>query len=285
MIKHQTTGNQCRVLGLSCALSVLGYVNTGSAVTILYGNNASGSGDYVEKFDASGVKTGMYHPTGGNGRGVVVVGNTIYSTVVSDPHIYKTDATTGLSLGSILTANASMSTIAWDGSYFWTTDYSGSNKGFQIDPLTGANVKTVTFGNASHYMDGMEYFNGKLIVNREDAGYAYDIYDTDGNLLTTSFITTAYRSTGIAYDGTDFFVSDIFNNMIHQYNGITGAEIGTGITLGGPVAPDGYRLIEDLSVDYETRPDTGHGVPDAGSTLGCLGLSSLLLFANKRRLA
>ena len=203
--------------------------------SIVYGNNASFGGDYVEKFDlTNGAKLNMFHPSTGNGRGVVVVGNVIYSTVAFDPHIYKTDATTGLSLGSILTTNASMSTIAWDGSTFWTTDYSGTNRGFQIDATTGANIKTVTFGLAHDYMDGMEYFNGKLIVNRDDAGYNYDIYDTNGNVLTTNFISTDYRATGIAFDGTNFWVSDIFSNKIHEYDGTLGTEIAAGlITLAG----------------------------------------------------
>ncbi len=284
-MRYSTNQKRPQYITAGCALAILGFCGTVSAATVLYGNNASGSGDYVEKFDAvTGAKQAQYNPSSGNGRGVVVVGNTIYSTVVSDPHIYKTDATTGLSLGSILTANASMSTIAWDGTDFWTTDYAGSNVGYRIDPVTGANVKTVTFGLASHYMDGMEYFNGKLIVNREDAGFVYDIYDTDGNVLTPNFITTSYRATGIAYDGTDFFVSDIYNSKIHQYSGTTGLEIGSGITLGGPIPPDGYRLVEDLSVDYATRADTGH-VPDAGNTLALLGGSCLLLITAARRSA
>jgi hypothetical protein len=211
---------------------------------------------------------------------VVVVGNVLYSTVVNDSKIYKTDATTGAPLGFIQTQNASMSTIAWDGSSFWTTDYSGSNQGFQIDPVTGNNIKTVTFSLALDNMDGMEYFNGKLIVNREDAGHNYDIYDLDGNVLTANFIQTTYRSTGIAYDGQDFFVSDIFSNKIHRYDGTTGVELGE-ITLQGTV-PDGFRLIEDLSVDYEQRQDTGHGdqLPDAGSSISLLliGVTGILGF-------
>jgi len=261
------------VTGFAASVTLLPSAN---AATILYGNNASFAGDYVEKFDAvTGAKLTQYHPSSGNGRGVVVVGNTIYSTVVNDPRIYKTDATTGAPLGFIMTQNQSMSTIAWDGKTFWTTDYAGSNRGFQIDPVTGNNIKTVSFALAQHYMDGMEYFNGKLIVNREDAGYNYDIYDLNGNVLTANFIQTSYRSTGIAFDGTDFFVSDIFNNRVHRYDGITGAEIGAALVLQGSPG-DGSRLIEDLSVDYETRQDTGH-VPDAGSTLGLLGLAGLAM--------
>lgn len=272
-----------KIAFLLAGTALAGLASAKAAQTV-YGNNASGSGDYVEKFDTStGVKLVQYNPSVGNGRGVVVVGNVLYSTVVGDPHIYKTDITTGLSLGSILTQNASMSTIAWDGSTFWTTDYSGSNKGFQIDPLTGNNIKTVTFSLASNNMDGMEYFNGKLIVNREDAGYNYDIYDTNGNLLTANFIQTAYRSTGIAYDGSNFWVSDIFNSKLHEYDGVTGLEIGV-LNLGGPIPPDNYRLIEDLSVDYEQRQDTGHGVPDSSSCFGLLGIGLAGLLAARRAL-
>ena len=73
----------------------------------IYGNNAGGGPDVVQKFDkATGVLLQSYAPSGGNGRGVVVVGNVIYSTQVSDSNIYKTDATTGASLGTIPTTLA-----------------------------------------------------------------------------------------------------------------------------------------------------------------------------------
>lgn len=270
-----------KTAGVLSALSVCG---AAQAATILYGNNASSAGDYVEKFDATtGALLQTYNPSSGNGRGVVVVGNVVYSTVVGDPRIYKTDATTGAPLGSILTAAASMSTIAWDGSHFWTSDYTGSNQGFRIDPNTGAIVKTVSFSLATGFMDGMEYFNGKLIVNRTDGGFGgpitYDIYDTDGNLLTPSFIT-APNGTGIAYDGTDFFVSDIYSSQVNVYDGTTGAFLRTVTLAGSP--PDGSRLIEDLSVDYAQRPDTR--VPDAGGTLAQLGLVCLLGLGAVRRL-
>src|SRR5438045_3137527 len=122
-----------------CCCRIIGMTSLNAATTqIIYGNNASFGGDYVEKFATSdGSKLQEFHPSAGNGRGVVVVGNTVYSTVVNDSKIYKTDATTGLPLGFIQTQNQSMSTIAWDGSTFWTTDYAGSQKGFQIDPVSG----------------------------------------------------------------------------------------------------------------------------------------------------
>lgn len=241
---------------------------------LVYGNNAGSAG--IFKMDVNlttGVGTVIQtfaNPSGGNGRGVVVVGNTIYSTVVSDSKIYKTDATTGASLGFIQTAVASMSTIGFDGTNFWTTDYAGSNQGYKISFTTGAVLQTVNFSQATGYMDGMEFFNGKLIVNNTDGGFGgtirYSIYDLNGTLLTPNFIN-APNGTGIAFDGTNFLVSNVFaggSQQIGYYDGTTGAFI-KNITITNGAS----WLAEDLSVDYSTRVDTGGGggnAPDGGST-------------------
>jgi len=221
-------------------------------LSIAYGNNAGGIVDIVNKIDLfTGDNLQTYTPSGGNGRGVVVVGNIIYSTEAIGPQIYKTDATTGASLGYILTEQASMSTLAWDGSTFWTTDYDGSNRGRQID-LSGTTIKTVTFSESEGNMDGLEYFNGKLIVNHHDGGEggpnSYSIYDLNGNLLAKDFIT-APNGTGIAYNGVNFVVSDIRGNAINEYDGTDGHLIGT-----LPLVD--FHQIEDLSVDYAQRSDT-----------------------------
>jgi len=233
------------------ALFSLGCLSTASAA-VIYGNSASSGNNPIHIIDlATGNEIQRFTgQSNGNGRGMVVVGDTIYYTVVGDPRIYKMNLNTGVTFDSILTQNASMSTIAYDGQYFWTSDYSGSNEAYQIDPVTGNNIKTINLSLAGSNMDGMEYFEGKLIANREDAGYVYDIYDLDGNVLDADFITTAYRSTGIAYDGTDFFVSDIFNSAIEIFDGMTGA-FKSRLELTG----NGSFLIEDLSVDYAERPD------------------------------
>ena len=261
----------------------LGLIFGGSqamALTIAYGNNAGGAGIYKIDLDTGNVLQTFANPSGGNGRGVVVVGNTIYSTVVGDNHIYETDATTGLSLGSIATDQASLSTIGWDGSSFWTTDYNGSNKGFQIS-LAGVTTKTLTFSQSSDYMDGMEYFNGKLIVNNHDGGEggpnAYSIYDLNGNLIQANFIS-APNGTGIAFDGTNFLVSDVFGGGVNVYDGITGAFIKK-ITVN-----TNSWLVENLSVDYSQRADTGGNVPDSSSTLGLLGCAMVALAIVRRRI-
>jgi hypothetical protein len=244
----------------------------------MYGNSAGYGPDLVHQIDMnSGTSSGSlvqnYNVSTGNGRGVVVVGDVIYSTEVGNSSIFKTSVSTGLSLGTISTGVASMSTLAWDGSNFWTSDYSGTNRAFEID-INGNVIKTITLGNAVSYMDGMEYFNGKLIANRTDAGGPYDIYDLDGNLLQASFINPGTSTTGIAFDGTDFFTSNIFAGTISQWDGTTGAFIRTFSLTGGSF------LIEDLSVDYAQREDTGGGskpVPEPSTILllgaGLLGLA------------
>ena len=251
---------------------------------LIYGDSASGGNNPIHIIDAAtGVEQSRFiGQAGGNGRGMVVVGDVIYYTVVNDPNIYKMNRTTGVTFGSILTSNASMSTIAYDGTNFWTTDYAGTNQVFEIDPVTGNNIKTITLSLASSNMDGLEYFNGKLIGNRCDACNGYDIYDLDGNVLMANFITTTYAATGIAFDGTDFYVSDIYNNKIQIYDGTTGAFKST-LNL---TSTAGSFLIEDLSVDYAARADTGG--PGAGSvpepaTLALFGLGLFGLGVLRRR--
>src|SRR6202035_2908168 len=90
-------------------------------------------------------------------------------------------------------------------------------------------------------------------------GNQYSIYDLSGNLVTANFIDTNGHGngTGIAFDGTDFFISDIFNNRITEWNGTNGQFIGA-ITLQGS-----HTSVEDLSVDFAQRGDTcgGPGPP------------------------
>ncbi|MBE5227783.1 MAG: PEP-CTERM sorting domain-containing protein [Microcystis aeruginosa PMC 728.11] len=122
------------------------------------------------------------------------------------------------------------------------------------------------------YMDGLEYFNGKLISNRCDACGVYDIYDTNGNLLQAAFITAPAAATGIAYDGTDFYVSNVYNSSIGVYDEVLGTLKSTINLI--PKTPGDTFLIEDLSVDYLQRPDTGR-VPEPASVLGLLAIGVL----------
>ena len=190
------------------------------------------------------------------------------------------DRLTGANLGFISTSAASMSTLAWDGSAFWTSDYSGTNRAFKIG-LDGTILKTITLSLATGYMDGMEWFENKLIANRTDGGFGgpivYDVYDLDGNVLQANFLTHQ-NGTGIAYDGTNFFVSNIYGNSIGVYDKLGGFV--KDLLLDG-----GSHLIEDLSVDYAQRTDIpGSTVPEPVTMvlLGS-GLAGIGAFRRRRR--
>jgi PEP-CTERM motif len=271
--------------------------STPASALTMFANSATSGPDLLHELDISGSSGTLvqnYTVSTGNGRSVVVVGDVIYSTE-SGPSgdifggsnlIYMTDRNTGLPLGTItvsgLPSGAAMSTLAWDGAYFWTSEYLGGNAAYQID-TSGNIVKTITLSQASVNMDGMEYFNGKLIANRGDTVGPYDVYDLDGNLLQADFIDPSLQgcsdTTGIAFDGTNFYTSCIYGSYLQEWDGTTGAFI-QNVTLSG-----GSFLIEDLSVDYNTRPDTGQ-VPEPSSLLLLgAGLAWLGLWGRKYVLA
>ena len=247
------------------------FLGLSAQATLIWGNNAGGGPDLIEAYDTTtGALVKSFTGVSGNGRGIVVVGNTIYYTVVGDGNIYEMDATTGASLGFFASGQSSLSTISYDGTNFWLSDYSGSsNNAYEITP-TGTLLKTVSLSSATAYMDGLEYFNGKLIANRDDGGNIYDVYDLNGNLLTSAFITDLSGDTyvtGIAFDGTNFYVSNATQHAIRKYDGSTGAYLST-LNLSGY----GGIGIEDLSYDFAARSDTcgGPGQPacSGGGTVG-----------------
>ena len=86
---------------------------------------------------------------------------------------------------------------------------------------TGSLLGTVSLANCTGNCDGLEYTNGDLIENRGDADGPYDLYSTGGTLLKSAFITghDTNETTGIAFDGTDYYISNIFNQTISVYDG------------------------------------------------------------------
>ncbi len=273
------------LLGLAVATSGVG---AHAAATLIYANHACSGTCALQSFSATtGANVGNFTQSKGNGRGVVTVGDIIYYTVADSGNIFKRRISDNADLGvAFAVAGASgLQAISFDGTNFWVGDYSGTNNAYLVNGTNGNLIKTVKLANAAGFYDGLEYFNGKLIANRFDGGFSgaqtYDVYSAvDGSLITANFINTASHGngTGIAFDGAEFFVSDIFNNRITVWDGITGAFKRNIVLTGDPI-----NLIEDISVDFADRMDTcgGPNQPPCNNipTPATLPLAVLALFA------
>ena len=252
-----------RLFGFASALAIAAtatlFAPSAQAAQLLWGNNASYT-DVIEAFDpATGAVVHQFSVGSGNGRGVVIVGGVGYYTQAGSGVIGEFDPATGTVLGSVIaTSQSSFASITYDGTDFWVGDYAGSNQAFRID-TSGAIVKTVSLQNCAGNCDGLTYFNdingnGRLLSNRGDASSsdAYDLYDTNGNLIAANFISTGVTNgTGVAFSGTNFYVSNIFNNSVSIYDtaGTFQSTLGLGTPL--PGTGTGNRYIEGMSFDYQ----------------------------------
>jgi PEP-CTERM motif len=259
----------------------LGVAQAAPSLT-LWGNNASVS-DVVESFDpTTGAVINQFSlPSldgSGNGRGVVIVGNTGFFTQAGSGKIGEFNATTGAFLGSIQTPLTSFASITYDGTDFWVGDYSGNSNAYRID-MSGNVVKTISLANNGGFADGLNYYldngQGRLISNRGDAaGGEYDVYDTNGNLITSALLndTSPGSGTGVAFNGVDFYVSNIFSNSVNVYDA-SGNFIQT-IILGNPLpnTGTGERLIEGLSFNYQQTLGTPEPSTWAMLMVGFAGL-------------
>jgi hypothetical protein len=226
-----------------------------------------------------------------NGRGIALLGDTIYYTTATSGNIYITNATTHADMGILVnTGFAGIANVATDGTFIYANNYQDSSGIINKYNTAGTLVGTVTVGVGFNGRDGFEVQNNPninggaltFISNRGDAQGPYDVYNASGTLIISAFIDPSVQGifdpTGIAYDGTNYYVSSVHGNKLLQYSG-TGAFIRT-LDLSGLPEPNGARLLEDLSAVGNTvsNPGPGTGVPEP-STLSMFGIGMTMLAA------
>lgn len=278
------------LIGLPCLVALLSLPSLAGTVTTLYANNAVEGTPYVYQIDATtGAVLNTYtNLQGFNGRGVVDVNNIMYYTTSGDRNVYKYDLATQTPKGvAFNVAGASgLASITYDGTNFWIGNYpnSGTNHAFEYSP-TGTLLKTITLSLCTDFCDGLTFFKqggvGYLLSNRVDGccygtPVQYDVYDTNGNLITANLFSNNLLSTGVAWDGSNFWTSDIGNGSITEWS-MTGVKMGTNPLTG---YPSGFTpLVEGMS--FNSAQTVGTPEPGTFVMLGT-GLLGLAGFARRK---
>jgi hypothetical protein len=205
---------------------VLAGANVAGAATTVWAFNASFGNPHIQAYDlATGNAVADFLAPNGdaqrgraNGRGIAVVGTKIYYTLADTPNVYVTDTVTHEDLKIAFTTplTPGINSLAWDGSSFWMVASQPADptkpadgKVYQYSP-TGTLLKTVVLAgreNTNLAPNGLEITGSGIVVNR--GSVPYDLYDINGNTITAGLITATFRTTGIAFDGVNYIVSDL----------------------------------------------------------------------------
>src|ERR1019366_439112 len=265
----------CRMYLVAAALITLAALWPAklSAQPFIYGMNAADFCGHVTNYAyqidvATGNVTDVYQLSGCAGRGIVKVGSCLYYTTANRNYVLSYDLTGGNTCLPSFTIKKGcpfdgLASVAYDGVNFWIGDYNcNSREVFTYNSLSKSQ-STITLANCVG-CDALEFVRipgkfggqGVLIANRGDHTGPYDVYDTSGKLIAPSYINTTFISlnpTGIAWDGTNFYTSDIYKRTIQKWDK-DGNAVGLPISLNG-YPPDQPPAVEDLAADLPSSCD------------------------------
>jgi hypothetical protein len=275
------------------ALCLLAFSPLSRADEFVYANNAGSTGnDSIWQIDLTlgGKVTAEYDIKGiGNGRGVIDVNNVLYITTASSGKVYAFDTTTStLTTDFTVAGSSGLASITYDGTNFWIGDYSGTNHAYLYSP-SGTLLKTISLADCTGFCDGLTYITtggGELVSNRFDGAGSlntYDIYSLSGTLITPAFISNtvangACGSTGIAWDGTNYFLSCVFGKVA-EFDGSGNFIKNITLNLNGFNNEGQGALMEGMSANFAI---TVGGVPEPATiVLTGAGLVCVLLYRRK----
>ena len=166
----------------------------------------------------------------GSAASIAFVGNTGYYTLLGNTDVYKVDMIThaygGVAFNVGSTDGLTNGITTDSNAHLWFAD--GNNGALKEFDTSGTLLSTHTFpASASGYRDGSVVFDGKVVANRGDQTGPYDLYSIGaGNspltLVTSSFITALGGNNGIAYNGTNFYVSNEQTHIVSKYTAAGG---------------------------------------------------------------
>jgi uncharacterized protein (TIGR03437 family) len=252
---------------------VLAGAHVAGAATTVWAFNASFGNPHIQAYDLVTGKTvaDFIAPNKdaqrgrANGRGIAVVGTTIYYTLADTPNVYKTDAVTQADLGIAFTTvlTPGINSLAWDGASFWMVASQPSNPNLLADDkvyqysLNGIPGRTLVLAlppNTNQARNGIEVTPFGIVANQ--GSVPYDLFDLNGNLTHPFLITATFRTTGIAFDGVNYIVADVVNQQLAIFDqaGTFLRFVPLGGANGAVLDCKTENCIVDLAVAVSTQP-------------------------------
>lgn len=217
---------------------------------------------YIESFSLAGVLQGRISLGAGyNPGGVATFGNTAYVSSTNQASIRTFNLSTGAAGAVLTTGMQGYGSLSADSSGLWANDGTGGNQAVHIT-FAGLIDRTVRLSNCGEYCSGIEAFsrNGTsfLIASRGAADgnpAIYDLYGTNGTLITAGLLSAVPFGSGLVYDATaDTFIvasspgNDGNGGALANYS-FNGTLLST-VSLGGPIQDEGFgnaRFLNDLA--------------------------------------